>query len=88
MGALIVECNGRIVNVGTGFSDGERQWFWDNRLSIIGEQVRVAFHDRHGQNFTGPRYLGPSSDSEISLLQMCDTGEIEKYRIINSSKGR
>lgn len=41
MGALIVDYKGHRVGVGSGFSDEERQRFWDNPEEIIGKTIEV-----------------------------------------------
>ena len=41
MGALIVDYKGYRVGVGSGFSDEERQRFWDNPEEIIGKTIEV-----------------------------------------------
>lgn len=41
MGALVVNYKGYRVGVGSGFSDEERQRFWDNPEEIIGKTIEV-----------------------------------------------
>mgnify|MGYP000933848705 FL=1 len=41
MGALVVDYKGYRVGVGSGFSDEERQRFWDNPEEIIGKTIEV-----------------------------------------------
>ena len=41
LGALIVDYKGYRVGVGSGFSDEERQRFWDNPEEIIGKTIEV-----------------------------------------------
>lgn len=41
LGAVIVEYKGYRVGVGSGFSDEERQRFWDNPEEIIGKTIEV-----------------------------------------------
>jgi len=41
MGAAVVEYKGYRVGVGSGFSDEERQRFWDNPEEIIGKTIEV-----------------------------------------------
>lgn len=66
LGALVCEGvdNGRsiCVNVGSGFSDGDRDVFWSNRSSVVGQTVEVKA-DAVTQNQDGsyslrfPRFL-------------------------------
>ena len=41
LGAVVVEYKGYRVGVGSGFSDEERQRFWDNPEEIIGKTIEV-----------------------------------------------
>ena len=41
LGALVVDYKGYRVGVGSGFSDEERQRFWDNPEEIIGKTIEV-----------------------------------------------
>lgn len=41
LGALVVDYKGYRVGVGSGFSDEERQRFWDNPEKIIGKTIEV-----------------------------------------------
>ena len=38
-----------IVNLGRGFKDHERQWFWENRESLVGKHIEIA-----GKSITPP----------------------------------
>ena len=42
LGALVCDCAGRAFNVGTGFSDAERNEFWSS-LSPVGKLIRIKF---------------------------------------------
>jgi DNA ligase-1 len=59
LGALMVDIGGVITDVGSGFSDNEREIFWKDRDSLLGKQVTVVF-----QEFTAdgklrfPRFKG------------------------------
>lgn len=33
------------VNIGSGFSDEDRQWFWDHRDEVLGSVIEVEFHE-------------------------------------------
>lgn len=53
MGALLIDFNGVIVNIGTGFSDEQRESFWlaylddieNETNSIVGRLVEVEYHE-------------------------------------------
>ena len=45
MGALVVEYKGKRVNVGSGFSDGERDSFWRTRASMLGQTIEVKYQE-------------------------------------------
>ena len=88
MGALIVDAGGKKVHVGSGFTDDERRWFFEHRDEAIGEKVKVAFHDRPGQKLTGPRYMGPSSDSELDMKMYADQVGISPYQLKSAAGWR
>jgi DNA ligase D-like protein (predicted 3'-phosphoesterase) len=60
LGALTVETpEGKHVQVGTGFTDGERGWLWSHREGLPGEVIRARFHVRQGETTaSGPRFAG------------------------------
>ncbi len=45
LGALIVDHAGVRVNVGTGFSDSQRESFWADRQLLIGRLCEVEYHE-------------------------------------------
>jgi len=45
LGALVVEYKGNIVNVGSGYSDEQRNQIWDNRDFIIGQIIEVKYKE-------------------------------------------
>lgn len=45
-GALVLDVDGKSVNVGTGFSDDQRDSIWKRRDSVIGETCEVAYDCR------------------------------------------
>ena len=45
LGAAIVKYKGKRVSVGSGFSDEERQQFWEDPNSIKGKIIEVRFHE-------------------------------------------
>lgn len=53
LGALVVDYKGTAVCVGSGLSDAERQWFWENRPATLGRIVTVQCFeettDAHGK---------------------------------------
>jgi hypothetical protein len=72
LGALTVETpDGKRVQVGTGFSDWERQWIWDHKTDLVGETARVLFHVRAGEaTATGPRFKDWHPDKSDVALDM------------------
>ena len=51
LGALLVERDGIVTEVGTGFSDVERTTIWRSRQHLLGVQVEVAYQEisSHGR---------------------------------------
>lgn len=45
MGAAIVEYKGKNVNVGTGWSDHERELYWKTPSLLVGKILEVSFHE-------------------------------------------
>lgn len=43
MGTIEVEWRGLTFEIGTGFDAAQRQWFWDNREQVVGEDVTFKF---------------------------------------------
>lgn len=84
LGALTVEtAEGRHVQVGTGFTDWERNWIWRHRDEVLGETARVAFHVRGGETTnTGPRFDSWHPDkSEVALTMYAETMEVSPYAL-------
>ena len=68
MGVLLVEHpeNQEVSKVGTGFTDQERDYFWENREKVIGQTILVDAHETtSGGKLRGPRYMGTHSDFVI-----------------------
>jgi hypothetical protein len=47
---------GQSVQVGTGYSDLDRQWFWDNRDKLIGQIMEVEYLHQTSDSLRAPRY--------------------------------
>lgn len=45
LGAIVVDYKGFKVNVGSGFSDEDRDYFWKNRKEFIGKIIEVQFFE-------------------------------------------
>ena len=45
LGRLNVEYKGNTVGVGSGFSDSQRKWFWENREALVGRVVSVNYFE-------------------------------------------
>lgn len=54
LGALIVEWNGFQFNIGTGFTDAEREHIWDNREKYHGQLVKFKYFPVGG--YDAPRH--------------------------------
>jgi DNA ligase-1 len=46
LGAFVVEYEGSTVNIGSGFSDEQRQEYWDNKDKYIGEYVKTQYFEK------------------------------------------
>lgn len=46
LGAFIVEYEGGTVNIGSGFTDEQRQEYWNNRDKYIGEYVKTQYFEK------------------------------------------
>lgn len=58
LGALVVDHNGVLVNVGTGLSDDDRSLFWSNQSLYINKLVEVQFQEvTPDGSLRHPRYL-------------------------------
>jgi ATP-dependent DNA ligase len=70
LGALVVTNpeSGATTRVGTGYSDYEREWIWQNRNEVRGRLVRVASHETTERGaYRGPRYEGFHPESGVAL---------------------
>ena len=45
LGALVVKYKNNTVNVGSGFTDDERKYLWENKEDIIGRVIEVKFKE-------------------------------------------
>ncbi len=45
LGALVVKYKDNTVNVGSGYTDEERRYYWDNQNEIIGRVIEVKFKE-------------------------------------------
>lgn len=53
LGAFVVDYNGNRVNVGSGFSDEERNTFWEDRENLIGRVITVKYKEISKDKKTG-----------------------------------
>ena len=50
LGRLNVDYKGNALGVGSGFSDEQRAWFWDNQSNLIGRVATVEyFEESHNE---------------------------------------
>ena len=74
LGALIVDFKGNSVGVGTGFSDEDRAFIWDNRDSLLGRVVELRYFeitkDKNGiESLRFPAYVTIREDGkEVSYF--------------------
>ena len=74
LGALIVDFKGNSVGVGTGFSDEDRTFIWDNRDSLLGRVVELRYFeitkDKNGiESLRFPAYVTIREDGkEVSYF--------------------
>ena len=45
LGALVVDFKGNSVGIGTGFSDEDRKYIWDNRDKLLGRIVELRYFE-------------------------------------------
>ena len=68
LGALVVEYKNNTVNVGSGFTDEQRNYLWNNREQIVGCIVEVKYKEVSIDKNTGleslqfPIFLGFRND--------------------------
>lgn len=70
LGAFVVDYKGNHVNVGSGFSDTEREVFWQNRENLIGRVITVKYKEISKDKKTGLESL--------QFPVYCGLREIEK----------
>lgn len=64
LGALVVKYKNNTVNVGSGYTDEERRYYWDNQNEIIGRVIEVKYKEVTVDKKTGleslqfPVYVG------------------------------
>ena len=73
MGNLVVDYKGNEVGVGTGFTDEQRDWFWQQREAVPGTLAEVKYKEISANKKTGaeslqfPVFVGLRTDkSEVS----------------------
>lgn len=75
LGALIVEYKGNPVNVGSGFTDGQREEYWPIRDELVGKIVEVKYKEESSDKKTGlksiqfPIFNGFRSDKTEESLE-------------------
>lgn len=74
LGALLVEYKGNTVGVGSGYTDSERDYLWNNRDSIIGRVSEVQFFEETVDEKTGL----PSLRFPV-YVQLRETGKEVSY---------
>ena len=54
LGALVVSWKGQVFSIGTGFTDAERQYIWDNQNKYLGALVKFKYFPVGG--YDAPRH--------------------------------
>ncbi len=69
--------NNGIVNVGTGYDDKTRKWFWDHRSELEGQIVEVEFLDETEGSLRSPVFhrLSPTQSSILPELEEMKCGK-------------
>jgi len=63
LGAIVVELKGIRSEVGTGFSDAERDYIWRNRAQLLGVTAEVRYQEiTSGGRLRFPSYIGMRAD--------------------------
>lgn len=90
IGALIVKeiKSGATTNVGSGFSDAERRWLYNNKEKVIGQVAEItAMEQTRDGALRAPRFKKFHSDSEVSLHLLVDgIGAEDKLSMLYSIK--
>lgn len=63
LGAAVVDFKGKKVNIGTGFSDEQRQLFWDHPSLIKGKVIEIQYHQETPDgSLRHPRFIKVRED--------------------------
>ena len=54
LGCLVLQWNGQVIEVGSGFTEGQRREIWDNREDYIGQ--RITFKYQNLTKYGKPRF--------------------------------
>lgn len=70
LGALIVDYKGSQVGVGSGFTDHDRLWIWDNKSEVLGKIVEIdcfgeSTNMSGGTSLNCPIFRGIRYDKEV-----------------------
>jgi DNA ligase 1 len=44
-GLTVIQDNNKICDVGSGFTDEDRKWMWENKDQVIGRIAEVSFQE-------------------------------------------
>jgi len=76
LGALVVKFNGNEVSVGSGFSDEQRQHYWEHKDELIGKICEVKYKEISYDKKTGmeslqfPVFIGIRYDKETENVEV------------------
>ena len=74
LGNIIVQYKDNTVGVGSGFSDEQRNWFWEHREELIGRIVEVKYKD-----ITKDKGTGKESLQFPTFIQLREEGKQVSY---------
>ena len=74
LGNVIVQYKDNTVGVGSGFTDEERQWFWEHQDELIGRVIEVKYKD-----ITKDKGTGKESLQFPTFVQLREVGKETSY---------
>lgn len=71
LGSIVVDYKGHELGVGSGFTDKDREYFWNNQYEILGKIVEIGYfeestNDRGGKSLRFPTFKIVRDKDEVS----------------------